>query len=111
MGGTGQRKRTYLFVQFHEVGFVLLLQINASVVLVNALTKTFALVGLLASEVSVNGSGERVQRHWQVVAILVLTLLAVGNSFVRDHCGVVGGHVAGQFGEVGGHDELFVISR
>ena len=67
-------------------------------------------IGLLGHEVGRWRLGHSVERHLDVVAIAVFLKFDVASLLVADDCGVVGGHVAGEFGEVGRH-MLFLYAK
>ena len=69
-----------------------------------SLGERLAGLSLLVAEISRWWLGDSVEGDFNVVAVSVLVKFDVTHFLVRDDGGVVGGHVAGKFGEVGCHN-------
>lgn len=99
-----------MFVKLYVGGLKLFVHIATNVVDVLCLGKRLAGLSLFVAEVSCWWLGDSVERDFDVVAVSVLIKFDVTHFLVRNDCGVVGGHVAGKFGEVGCHSFWFVIA-
>lgn len=98
-----RRKGAYLLVELHEGGFEVGADVGSEVVGESSLGETLALFILGLSEVGSRVLREVVERHNCVLAVSDDLLLDVGDSLVVDQRGVVSGHEAGEFREVGCH--------
>lgn len=94
---------TYLFIKLDESGFVLLLVVIANVAWVLHVGQTFAHVGLLWHEHLLHLSGQGVEWNFDILGISDLFEFNVGDFLVAHDCGVVGWHIAWEFGEIGSH--------
>ena len=95
--------KTYLFIKLHECGFVLLLVFITDVAWVLHVGQTFTHVGLLWHKHLLHLSGKGVERNLYVFGISDLFEFDVGDFLVAHDCGVVGWHIAWEFGEIGSH--------
>ena len=81
----------------------MLLDVAADVVDVLGLGEGLAHIALLGAEVGRWRLWHGVERDLNVVSVSIFLKLDVTDLLVGDDGGIVSGHVAGQFGEVGSH--------
>ena len=96
-------KWTYLFVELDVGRFELLIDIATDVVDKLGLGEGLAGFSLVFAEVGSGGFGDGVEGDFGIVAVSVLVKFDVGDFLVGYDGGIVVGHVARKFGEVGGH--------
>jgi hypothetical protein len=65
--------------------------------------KTFAQVSFLWHELSLHLSWKSVERNSNILGVSDLLELNVGDFLVVHDCGIVGWHIAWEFGEIGSH--------
>jgi len=101
--GNARTLDTYLLIKLDEGGFELLLVISTNVAWVLGVTQTFAHVVLFVHECLIHSSGESIKWNCNIFGISDSLEFNVGDFLVAHDCGIVGWHIAWEFGEIGSH--------